>query len=688
MTSRLQHALDRHAQLFDTVERSPLTHEQRIAAVTVARRQLLIAAAGSGKTSTMVGKVACALAGGRCKPEQILVLAFNRKAAAELDERLRKSLAGILRPGESIQARTLHSLGLDIVSRVQGRRPVVHDGDGGLLDRVLARLLNHDVDFAEQWLLFRVFHHSTLRHPDQFPVRRQWNAFVRRHGQRRKRRYGFVTLRGDLVDTQFEQAVANWCHFHNIHYVYGPIKGGRWNLPGARRPLAGKRGFWLGAYGRHIVCVRTCHEAAPTRRKPAGSAGCPDIHLNLQDFRDGKTFALLRRHLCPDRKVPPPGRIGRLLAGLGYRLTPGQRELLLRFIRLARLSGMAPETLRQRAVQIQDSDQANLHAPMLARLLDAWEQALRDWGGIDFEGMLHMAANYLEQNRHRHPWTLILVDEFQDTSQAGVRLLQALLGQNPGCRLFAVGDDWQSIYRFAGAVPDVLSGFQRYFGPAETSFLTATFRFNQVVADMAGTFVQANPAQLRKQVRARPADSTPSVVLAWYATTAHMYSLCEECLADAVRNPPAALASCLDGAGARSLAASCPGAAAKRVSVYILGRYRHQRPAALHQWQRRFPQLDIQFQTVHSAKGLEADIVIVTGLSAGRYGFPSVVPDDPLLSLVMPDAEPHPHAEERRLFYVAITRCRYRVYLLAHMQEPSCFVTELLENPAGQYGML
>src|SRR5690606_1141908 len=91
----IRHELDRHAALFDTVERSPLTLEQRVAAATMADRQLLIAAAGSGKTSSMVGKVAYAIAGGHARPEQILVLAFNRKAALELQERLGRNEAVI-----------------------------------------------------------------------------------------------------------------------------------------------------------------------------------------------------------------------------------------------------------------------------------------------------------------------------------------------------------------------------------------------------------------------------------------------------------------------------------------------------------------------------------------------------------------------------------------------------------------
>lgn len=704
------HELERHARLFDSIERSPLTQEQRVAAVTMASRQLVIAAAGSGKTSTMVGKVAHALCSGQCTPEQILVLAFNRKAALELDERLQRSLARVPVPGARVAARTLHALGLEIVTRSHQRRPEVRDVSTEMLDQILTTLVEHDLEFAEHWLMFRVFWHTPVCHPDRFSTHRQWRHFVARHGERRYRRIGFSTLRGELVETQFEQAVANWLYLHDIDYAYGPIMrspvtsqntfalrriglrlSGLARRSGGvrRRPLCGKVGFWLVGHGRHVICVegRGCMSGgfAGLRRSPgaqaldrdgrvayAGTSGQhpgQDIFVDLNSFRMGLAFSLLRRALCPDVVVLPSGRLRQMVSVLGHGITPGQRDFLSRFIRLARLAGGDHHMWIQRASQGPDPDRAVILVSALKRLVDASSQALNDAGAIDFEGMLRRAADCLAGGGYQHPYTLILVDEFQDTSHGGIRLLQALLAQNLRCRLFAVGDDWQSIYRFAGAVPDVLSRFDHYFGAATVNYLTTTFRFDQHVADLAGRFVQQNPEQLRKRVRARAPDHEPSIVLAWYATIAHMHVLCEGCLDECAKSR---FCRSSDGHGSESL----------RMSVYILGRYQHQRPPAMKQWQARFPTLDIEFLTVHSAKGLEADVVIVPGLSTGRHGFPSEVQNDPLMALVTPGIESFPDAEERRLFYVALTRCRYRLYLLADMYRPSCFVTGLREIAA------
>ena len=92
--------------------------------------------------------------------------------------------------------------------------------------------------------------------------------------------------------------------------------------------------------------------------------------------------------------------------------------------------------------------------------------------------------------------------------------------------------------------------------------------------------------------------------------------------------------------------------------------------------------LKAEFSTVHAAKGKEADYVIVVGLAEGRYGFPCEVPSEEILELLLPDAEAFPHAEERRLFYVALTRARHRVYLAYNPLAASTFIHELLDDPA------
>ncbi len=114
------------------------------------------------------------------------------------------------------------------------------------------------------------------------------------------------------------------------------------------------------------------------------------------------------------------------------------------------------------------------------------------------------------------------------------------------------------------------------------------------------------------------------------------------------------------------------------MSVFILGRYNFNKPDALAELRTQYALhgIDVEFLTAHSAKGREADYVIVAALQDGTYGFPSNVSDDPLLAMVLSNQETYPHAEERRLFYVAITRARRRVFLVAPSDRTSTFVTD------------
>lgn len=650
----VEQGLKQYAWLFDSVESRPLTAEQRNAAVIMPQRQLLLAAAGSGKTSTIVGKVVYALASGQFKAEEILVLAFNTKAANELEVRIqqalrRSGLSGSGVPTCNITASTMHALGLQIAGRSQGCPPAVLSASQQekFIYSTIESLIRSDIHFAAQWLLFRVFYHHKVLHPGQLKGRGQWRSFVAKHGSRVNRHYGFLTLRTELAATQFEQAVANWLYLLGINYEYRTGLVHRLRLgavPGtAAGLLQGHTCFILPDLNLKVYCVATANTSP--------KQGC--VYLLLDDFIRGLTFEqLLQLPIVPNVALVA-ARLKKMVTKIGYVITAAQSSLLLDFIRSLRLAGSVGAYPACAA----SNNRVQMHTGMLLRLANAYEQALSRGNKIDFEGMLVKSAQCLEQQKYKHAYRLILVDEFQDTSMAGVRLLQALLDQNKQCKLFAVGDDWQSIYGFAGAVPDVMRNFDNYFGKHVTTSLTATFRFSQRIADTASKFIQANPMQLKKQVRANRAGSADCIKLHMYTTAQHMYALCYLCLQE--------IAQSLTDLN-------------RTFSVFILGRYQHQKPSQLSVWHKQFTSLNISFHTVHASKGLEADAVIILGLQGGHYGFPGQIQSDALISMVRPGADTYPHAEERRAFYVALTRTRGSLYLLAGVKSQSEFVQELL----------
>ena len=294
---------------------------------------------------------------------------------------------------------------------------------------------------------------------------------------------------------------------------------------------------------------------------------------------------------------------------------------------------------------------------MFQLVFERYQEALTRAGEIDFHDMINRAADLVEEGRYRSPFGYILVDEFQDISPSRARLLKALLDSAPAAQLFAVGDDWQAIYRFGGSDIAVMGKFGDHFGPFERIDLATTFRCADRIAAVATGFVLRNPAQIRKKVRTTRKAGRPAVFVGLPGE--QELSLLKEAL-DRI----AVDASQYHGTS----------------EVLLLGRYRHLRPRNLGALPKQYPSLRFTWMTVHRCKGLEADYAVVLGMCSGKYGFPVEIADDPLLDLVLAAPEAHPNAEERRLLYVAVTRARRQVFLLAEGGRPSEFVTELIDG--------
>ena len=138
---------------------------------------------------------------------------------------------------------------------------------------------------------------------------------------------------------------------------------------------------------------------------------------------------------------------------------------------------------------------------MFRPVFERYQESLTRSGTIDFHDMINRATDLVESGRYRSPFGYIMVDEFQDISPARARLLKALLDSAPDAQLFAVGDDWQAIYRFGGSDIAVMREFETWFGDYLRIDLETMFRTDDRIAEVATDFVLRNPAQIRKTVR-------------------------------------------------------------------------------------------------------------------------------------------------------------------------------------------
>jgi DNA helicase IV len=649
---------------FDTVEKSPLTQEQAKAVVCLDNRVLLVASAGSGKTSTMVAKAGYALKNGYFEPERMLLLAFNNDAAKELGQRIKERLGPLGLPAERVVAKTFHAFGLDVIGQATGKRPSLAPWveNGKDLEHLLAivdDLKDRDLIFRASWDIFRVVLGQDLpkfgkeeESPDS------WDG--------ESKQEGFRTLNNDVVKSRGEQVIANWLFYNGVKYVYESDykvdtadAQHRQYKPDFYFPDADAylEHWGVNEKGEPPPSFVGYKESMAWKREIHAKNQTKLLETTMADLWSGKAFQYLEAELPklgikldpdPERRVPGRAPIE----------NPRLARTIRSFITHAKSNRLSQSELRARL----DSGVAgsfkfrhSLFLRLAEKISDEWEARLKQANCIDFEDMLNLATDCVEQGRWTSPYDLVMVDEFQDASQARVRLVAALVNA-PDKHLFAVGDDWQSINRFAGADLGVMTDFESKFGRAVTLKLETTFRCPQELCDISSAFVQKNPAQLRKVVRSSQPQVEDPVSIVRVEDEAHIRT--------AVANRVAQIAEAVS-----------PG---RKQKVLLLGRYQKDRSYLPLDYDQT--RIELEFITVHSSKGLEGDHVILPRVTSETLGFPSGVADDPVLRLAMPGGDAYEYAEERRLFYVALTRARSTVTLVTVAHKESPFITELVKE--------
>ena len=655
--------LGRSRGFFDKIEARPLTDEQRRAVAVDEDRNLVVAAAGSGKTSVIVAKAGWLLQKRYRRPSELLLLAFARDARKEMEQRVRRRLGEEAAHG--ITVRTFHSLGMSIIGDAEGKRPTlskVAEDYKALLDllkRIVADLLA-DRKFSRillNWFEDRV---EPYKSQHEFQSLGEYWDYIRCHEIR--------SLKGEKVKSLEECQIANFLYLNGIPYEYERAYQHDTATPEKRQY---QPDFYLSevqVYIEHFA-INAAGDTPPfiNRKEYLRS-----INWKQQLHAKHKTILIeTYSHECAAGKLTeklatkliahgvtlspiPPEKVFAILEEQG-RINPFTR-LVATFLEHYKGAQLSFKELAQRAVSASDVPRAKAFLSVFRPIFERYQETLSRSGQIDFHDMINKATEHVEVGRYRSPFGYILVDEFQDISPGRARLLKALLDQSSTAQLFAVGDDWQAIFRFAGSDIAIMREFEERFGNSARVDLETTFRCSDHIATVATKFVLKNQAQIPKKVRSTRQVSGPSVHVGFPEKG---ISLLREAL-----NQIAVDAGPHDGTS----------------TVLLLGRYRHTQPPDMSSLQKQYPRLCLSYMTVHTSKGLEADYVVVLGVCSGKYGFPTEVTDDPLLDLVLASPEGHPNAEERRLFYVAITRAKRRVFLLADGGSPSPFVQELIKE--------
>ncbi len=624
------------------------TDEQAAAIATDEETTLVLAGAGTGKTRVISGKVAHLVRSQGVAPRDILVLAFNRSAADEVKERLGGELA-------NVDVSTFHAFGRRVVAQASGQAPTISklaiDESACVLalEQIIEDLIS-DPKQDRQVVEFIAYHRCPYSSPFDFKSPSDYYNYIRnidRHA-----------LSGDKVKSFEELEVANFLALSGIRFEYeSPYKVStadtrhRQYQPDFYLPdydiyiehfALDEKGrpppSWLG-YGDAVAWKRAIHLTNRTRLIETHSWHCKQGSLRVHLRRQLEAYGV--------RFSPVPLRD--LLRGLRNIIVSWLAKLIRTFLRHVKTAGLSISELRKRAAARPGALRNGVFLDLFQLVWDRYQALLTKEGALDFEDLINRASGLIGANAWSSPYRYVLVDEFQDISAGRMALLAALRRADVG--YFLVGDDWQSINRFAGSDVGLMQQCGKYLGHVEQRELTQVFRYGESIILPSTTFIQRNPQQTKRSLRAAGKETGEGLTIV---------------VAD---NQPTGIRTALADIAERT-------SDDKSQSVMPLGRYRRSQndtPARLHS----------NFSTVHSSKGREADYAIVLDLKGDLYGFPSQIEDDLLIEMVLGDPSEFTYAEERRVFYVAMTRASRGVYLIADSERPSSFVDELRRGGLG-----
>lgn len=403
------------------------------------------------------------------------------------------------------------------------------------------------------------------------------------------------------------------------------------------------------------------------------------IETTSANFHNGTVENVLREQLIK-YGVPIKERTDEelydMLVSRNRQLEKTVFTLLLSFITLMKANEKTIDGLLEETNHEEDGHLASLlerrNRYILTEIVkpfyEAYEEELAKNYEMDFTDAIIQATKICREGLWKE-YDYILVDEFQDISVDRYKFLQVLRSDKPKTKLYCVGDDWQSIFRFAGSDMALFYEFEKYFGFTELCKIETTYRFHQPLIGESSKFVMKNPEQKEKSIHTPEGDMKHT----------YLYFMKCEDEDDSVLKKVEELVASLPAdedillLGRYNYDARSVGFTGKidnkdnRIKVKVAGR-------------------ELFFLSVHSAKGLEADHVILVNCNQGAYGFPSLIEDDPILDFVLSRGESYPFAEERRLFYVAMTRAKKRMYILYDKKRPSPFISEfMLRLEVGSY---
>lgn len=685
-----------------------LDDDQRRVVLTDEDYCLVIAGAGAGKTTTVAAKVKYLVDKKSIDPSQILVVSFTNKAVKELKEKINDAL------GVDCPIATFHSTGNAIIHK-NNPDEQLNIVDNSKMYFVLRDYFRNSVMQNESMvnnliLFFASYFDAPYEGNDlndffhkiakaNFTTMKSELEDFKQEVIDRKTKQS-ITIQSEFLRSHQEVEIANFLYLNNIDYEYEPVY--QYNITFARKPYTPdfliKQGDKV-AYLEHFGVTQDgknnmfsdseleSYKKAVNDKVKLHRDHRTTLIYTFSGYNDGRPLSVhlkeeLERHGFVLNPRSNKELMETLISGEENRYIKKLLNLICRFISNFKVNGYNVDEFNRMYHSTQ-----NVRSRLFLNICNdcylEYERWLKENKAIDFEDMINESARLLrevKEMKKKLDFKYIIVDEYQDISRQRFDLTTAL-SEVTDAKIIAVGDDWQSIYAFSGSDITLFTKFQEKMGYAKMLKIVKTYRNSQDVIDIAGNFIQKNKEQIQKQLVSPKRIENPVIIYTYDGSykgpNGNRRSGANYAMAYAVQT---ALEQIIEYRKIENK---------ENGNILLLGRFGfdadHLERSGLFEYVRfgnklksvKYPNLDIDFMTAHSSKGLGYDDVIIVNGKNETYGFPSKIEDDPILSFVIKGDHSVDYAEERRLFYVAMTRTKNRVYCVAPEKNPSEFLLEL-----------
>jgi len=608
---------------------SSLNQEQKEAVLKEAKHHLVIAGAGSGKTTVLLRRIIYLIQEKKVSPEKILALTYTKNAASVMEQRIEKEF------GLKVKIKTFHAFAYEVFQSEISARPKIFTGE---LESYLSE--NFDL-FMESPVFSASFFDFLLSFYDE--EKKETDFQDARHYQFYLKSKSYQTLRGEIVKSKKEKKIADFLFLHHIDYQTPSI------IPGTDL----EADFYLKEASFFIVLLPLSSHRLKTWQKLQKEME------GLYLLEESDSEETLFQELIKNKKIKYKKMSFSELKTewKDYSLVKNRAmHLFASYILNFKTFQIKKEIIEK---ELQTADPRTLFFLQCAEFLRlAYEKMLLSEGFLDFSDLIQEALKIMRNKTdfYSSRYSHILVDEFQDISLEKIELLKLLALPSSPVSLFCVGDDWQSIYSFNGSEVSFFTRFEKYFFDPEKSFLSLNYRCPKSLIDAGNRLLDYNNEKIEKKVKAFSKIKTAPVC----------YEIESSGDRDFEKKQIQALLHLI-----HEKITSHPD-----YDILILSRYNRFlemiRKNLNPEWIKR-----LRLLTVHRAKGDEADLVIILGMNEGSWGFPSTIQEQSLLKPVRPLRNEHPIEEERRLFYVALTRARKELFLFTPSKNHSIFISEI-----------